>query len=490
MRSASRVVFTTERRLGAGPVMRRGARAAYRSVAELEGEPHSIRVLAGEPPARANPRGDAITCIAHITDLHVTDAQSPARFEFVNREWQDPRFRELLTMHRPHETLNIHALDAVVRTINDVDAGPLTGSPVALVAMTGDAIDNTQHNELANFVALMGGGEVKPDSGGLGYEGVQLPGWPAEYAWKPDGAEDADDFQRLLGYPRRPGLLEEAMRPFQADGLRMPWLSCYGNHEQVCQGVGIVTPALAAAMRGPRKPIAFPAGIDPERALEMFVSGPERFMSGEWKEIAADEARRPISRAEFSTMVGRDTRYVHDAGEVRFVTLDTVCDGGGADGTIGVPQLRWLEARLEEARDRYVVVLSHHGYDTMSNPRGEDRASELLEVLLRFENVVLWLNGHIHANRITAHVDRRTRHGFWEVTTSSLVDWPCQGRLVEIFRTSAGGLAIGCTMLDHDGEGLAGQHRELAANVPFNDFDCWRPGRPADRNALLLLPER
>jgi hypothetical protein len=24
--------------------------------------------------------------------------------------------------------------------------------------------------------------------------------------------------------------------------------------------------------------------------------------------------------------------------------------------------------------------------------------------------------------------------------------------------------------------------------VPFNDFDSWRPGTPADRNAILLLP--
>jgi hypothetical protein len=74
------------------------------------------------------------------------------------------------------------------------------------------------------------------------------------------------------------------------------------------------------------------------------------------------------------------------------------------------------------------------------------------------------------------------------VTTSSLVDWPCQARLVEIFRTRGRLLAIACTMLDHDGQGLAGLHRELAANVPANGFDSWRPGTPPDRNAILLLP--
>ena len=191
-------------------------------------------------------------------------------------------------------------------------------------------------------------------------------------------------------------------------------------------------------------------------------------------------------------------------GLVRFITLDTVCDAGGADGSISVPQLSWLERRLEEvhasfrSRDgspvqtgnpnRHVVVLSHHGHDSLSNPRGERRADELLELLLRFPNVVLWLNGHTHANRITPRADARRTHGFWEVTTGSIVDWPCQARLVEIFPTRGGQLAIGSTMLDHDGAGLAGLHRELAGNVPFNGFDSNRSGRPVDRNTILLLP--
>ena len=74
------------------------------------------------------------------------------------------------------------------------------------------------------------------------------------------------------------------------------------------------------------------------------------------------------------------------------------------------------------------------------------------------------------------------------MTTGSIVDWPCQARLVEIFKTSAGQVAIGGTMIDHDGEGLAGLHRELAGNAPYGGFDSARAGTPADRNVVLLLP--
>jgi hypothetical protein len=316
------------------------------------------------------------------------------------------------------------------------------------------------------------------------------------------------------------------MQSFHAAGLRRPWLGCYGNHEEVCQGVGIDTPALAKGMIGSRKPVALPEGLDPDRAIEMFVQQPEFFMSGRSVDVTPDAARRPISRQEFIELhfgsgqhgfseqnrADGTAYYVHDTRAVRFITLDTVCAGGGAEGSIDPPQLHWLERKLEEAHssfrsrdgsmvrtqhdDRLVVVLSHHGYETLANPHGELRREQLLALLLRFQNVVLWLNGHIHANQIRPRADARGGHAFWEVTTSSLVDWPCQARLVELFDAGEGMLAIGCTMVDHDGatrtggsdlDDLAGLHRELAANVPHNGFDSWRPGKPADRNAILLI---
>jgi metallophosphoesterase (TIGR03767 family) len=522
------VALTTQRRLGAGSVVREGSRAAYREVGELEGEHHVVRRdLAGESGEGSVEVQRAIAAIAHITDLHVTDTQSPARFEFVNREWADPRFRELLTMQRPHEALNVHAIEAMVRTLNAIETGPVTGRRVDLVAMTGDSVDNTQRNELDNFLALFNGGTVEPDSGAPGYEGVQAVDWPDDNCWKPDGPSEGNVFGRDLGFPLVPGLLERAVESFEAEGLRLPWLGCYGNHEEVCQGVGIVTPALAKAMSGSRKPIALPADLDLDKAIETFVERPEFFMTGAYLEVTPDRARRPISRSEFveahcksgrhgftDQNLGAGTAYyVHDTRAVRFITLDTVCAAGGAEGSIDAPQLHWLERRLEEVHssfqtrdgstvksphdDRLVVVLSHHGFDMLANPRAPQLSDALLNLLLRFQNVVLWLNGHIHANRISPRADPTGRHGFWEVTTSSLVDWPCQARLVELFDAGDGLLAIACTMVDHDGSiqpraadppDLAGLHRELAGNVPFNGFDSWRPGNPEDRNAILLLP--
>ena len=528
--------LTVRQRLDTGSVQRSGTIGSYRSVAEVDGEPHSIRTeLIGDGSESIDTEGRAIACFAHITDLHVTDVDSPARFEFINREYSDPRFRELLPMFRAQEALNAHAIDAMVRTINGISGGPLTGRPLELVAMTGDAVDNVQGNELAAFMALFDGGLVQPNSGGRAYEGVQSTGWPDDFFWKPDGLPDGDMYQKALGFPQMPGLLERALHPFQAEGLSLPWIGCHGNHEEVCQGVGLVNRALAGAAVGPRKPFRLPDGIDFDGVVEQFVQRPEFFMAGPYVDVTPDRDRRPFVFGEFLdahlqsekqphghgfTDENFDTgsaNYVYDMPAVRFITLDTACPGGGAEGCITAAQLHWLERRLEEVHssfrsrdgtavrsaneDRLVVILSHHPFDTLTNNRshppggrGEPDAAasdhtdprRLLATLLRFDNVVLWLNGHIHANRVRSHANESHQGGgFWEVTTSAVVDWPCQGRIVEILEAGDGLLAIACTMVDHQGSELGSLHRELAGNEPGAGFGSRRAGTPLDRNVIL-----
>ena len=531
--SSRALAFTVHHRLDAGPVQRRGSLASYHSVAEVDGEPHVVRseLVGSALGGSIKTGGTAIACLAHITDLHMTDVESPARFEFINGEHADPGFRELLPMHRAHEALNAHAIDAMVKTMNRISGGPLTGRPLDLVAMTGDAVDNAQWNELASVLDLLEGGDVHPNSGGPEYEGVQAPSWPGDLFWKPDGAgPEGDAYREGLGFPHMPGLLERALKPFRAAGLSLPWLGCHGNHEEVCQGVGIVTAALAAAMVRTRKPFRLPDGLDRDTVVETFVNTPEVFMSGPHINVTADRARRPLILREFVDAHFRsgaqpdghgfteDNRkdgtayYVHDTPAVRFITLDTACPAGGAEGCLTESQLHWLERRLEEVHssfrsrhgtrvrtsheDRIVVILSHHGLDTLTNrrPHPEARGSghvdpgDLLETLLRFGNVVLWLNGHIHANRVRARPDSQGRGGgFWEVTTASLVDWPCQGRIVELLDAGDGLLAISCTMVDHQGSELADLHRELAGNAPAAGFSSGRAGTQLDRNVILPL---
>jgi metallophosphoesterase (TIGR03767 family) len=535
--------LTTDRRLGPGVVQRQGTSAPYRAIEIIDGEPHLVRADFAAPDPGPRPEaGRPLLCLAHVTDLQLADIQSPTRFEFLNRYFADPRYAEIVPVQRPQEALAPHAVDATLRTLNAV-TGPVTGMAPQLAVTTGDAIDNAQWNEMQAFLALFDGGLVRPGSGGPGYVGVQSPDWPDDFFWKPDGsgANGEDIFRREFGFPYHPGLLERALREFTATGLSVPWLSCFGNHEALSQGVGTMTPALAEALVSGRKPLRLPAGFDHDRALELFTGHPEAFLAGPTVAITADPDRRCITRRDFveahfrpgSRPFGHGfsdgnrqdgtAYYVHDTPAARLIALDTSCIAGGADGCIDRDQARWLEARLIEVHsayrgpdghevrtghdDRLVVLFSHHGIDTLTNTRtphtgpGGDPllgAAEFTALLHRFRNVVLWLNGHTHTNAIRPRRDPADpARGFWEVTTCSIADWPCQVRLVEIL--DAGDcLSIVCTMVDHHtpavprplwtGDDLAALHRELAANMPVIGADSERSGVATDRNTELRMP--
>ena len=304
----------------------------------------------------------------------------------------------------------------------------------------------------------------------------------------------------------------------------------------LCQGVGVMTPGLLAALVAGRKPIALPEGFERGAAYETFVTRAEALFEGPCLDITPDLERRHCTLGEFVAahdagggsrshgFDGRNRRartafYVHDTPAVRCIVLDTACPAGSADLCMDDAQFLWLEERLmevhssfrahdgrpvrTEAEDRVAVVISHHGSEAPTSSRRHRHGStpeadgRLLSTLLRFDNVVLWLNGHTHGHAIRPRPDPRGQgEGLWEVTTGSLVDWPCQARMIELFDAGEGVVGIASTMIDHDSPldpGRAGNpaemaalHRQLAANVSWAGFGAGASGSALDRNAIML----
>jgi hypothetical protein len=129
------------------------------------------------------------------------------------------------------------------------------------------------------------------------------------------------------------------------------------------------------------------------------------------------------------------------------------------------------------------------------------------DLLLRFPNVVAWVNGHTHRNAVTPFARPAGSPfpgGFWELNTAAHIDWPQQSRVVELVDNGDGTLSIFGTVVDtaapESNRGrldspvaLAALSRELAGNdwqsrarpVPGVDG---RRGAVQDRNVELLLP--
>jgi metallophosphoesterase (TIGR03767 family) len=276
-------------------------------------------------------------------------------------------------------------------------------------------------------------------------------------------------------------------------------------------------------------------------------------------EVTADEARRFIFDREYVRLHlnspgeprghGFDEEnldriylfYAFDLSEsILGISLDT-CAPVVASGAIGDAQLAWLEEQLIGAHSRYyepdgtevrtghqdrlVVLFGHHRFEDlqpMQNPRqigGKDDdddapdaqrfpdgyvyrieqhhgGDEVLELLHRFPNVIAYVNGHSHTNRITPHPDPSGLHGgIWEITTCAMLDPPQHGRIIEVVDNRDDTLSIFATLFDHAGPvqtddrdvlALAGISRELG----FNDYQAGvedKVGAAEDRNVELLV---
>jgi hypothetical protein len=66
----------------------------------------------------------------------------------------------------------------------------------------------------------------------------------------------------------------------------------------------------------------------------------------------------------------------------------------------------------------------------------------------RFPNVVAWVNGHTHVNRVNPVPDPTGyTGGFWEITTAAHVDYPEHARIIELVDNRDGTLSIFGTVI-------------------------------------------
>jgi metallophosphoesterase (TIGR03767 family) len=506
----------------------------YRTLTAGHGEPHVERreLLAPDTAAWADD-GERLARLIHITDFQVADLASPSRVEFLQRFTSVPEWRRMLPAYRPQEFLLTQAVEAVVRTIRR----ETREDPADFVVTTGDNTDSAQENELDAYLTLMNGGRMEPADSSRGLtDTVTRSGDPAY--WNPESSS-RDQWKESRGFPDYPGALGAAARGFDASGLGAPWLTCFGNHDCLVQGRAKAPAGYDDFLTGSRKPVSRPEDREPgPDALDEYCAEPYWVSSGPSIAIEARTDRRLVSKQEYverhfrpggspsghgftAENRSRGTAYYtfDDVPGLRVITLDTTNPAGHVDGCVDEVQYRWLEDRLREVHsravaedgtdvhlgndDRVVMLCSHHGLSTMTNGTSDGDghrlhlADDVERLLHRYPNVVLWLSGHTHVNRVTAR-PRESGGGFWEVSSSSVAEWPVQLRSISMTVVDGEGLRIRSTMIDSavpispsggvELADLAALHREAAANDPDSVGGLEAQGEPTDRNVDLLVP--
>jgi 3',5'-cyclic AMP phosphodiesterase CpdA len=384
--------------------------------------------------------------IAHITDTHITDSLSPARWpgaaSLVRSAW------------RPQEAYTTQVLDGMVRAVNRMHAA---GRTIDLLLHTGDATDNAQTNELRWLLSVMDGGRVMPLSG--------PDDRPAESRAPPDldpyAAFDAQ------------GLYEQGRH---GPAATIPWYATLGNHDVYAIGVFpifeqggrraaplltqylpfiIMAPALdplAAVAYGRVTPADPGPPAFNEQPLEI-VPNPERayFRPAGYIAALANARTTPMGHGFNPDDLGTTWYSVAVRPGVRLIGLDTteraaprpgwVC----SDGWMSRAQLRWLDAELAaaDARHETVVVAAHHPTRSFV-PDSPVSGADLRAVLAAHPAVIVYLSGHTHTHRVV-QLDQ-----YLEIETASTIDAPQEGRVVEVWRNTAdGSLAVAYDVFSH-----------------------------------------
>jgi len=571
--------------------------SGYLGLQSAKGENYVLR-RGGSAKAKAKraKKRRSLVNFVQLTDPQIADEMSPARVDFA-----DPAGGELKSSWRPQEALGLQVFDSVVRNVNAnrgsrVKQGNGKRARTGFAITTGDLADNQQLNETRWFTTVLNGGSVDPFSGKpvtteCGNQSAEtLARINADVAARNyTGVADYDDYRdapqdRFAGFydpdeaaptsgpyaafPRYPGLLEAAQRPFQAAGLDMPWYISRGNHDGLIQGNAAASEELFRAIAVGCLKVFPNAAFDPKRfegqsADELFAAfGDPAFIAqliAGGKTVAPDPDRRVISKREYRSIVGNSKTHGFgytprselrkSAGTAsyyaftpkkgfRFISLDTVAEGGGQSGNIDDPQYRWLKGELRSAKRKkqLVIAFGHHTLATMSNTRDDERAGKcdpadepgcdrdprkstplhrglagknsIKALFASNPNVISYVSGHTHANRVDFFKGKKGR-GFWEINTASHIDWPEQSRTIEVMDNKDGTLSLFGTLLDSAAPAVApapgtsaltmsqAQLTSLARTLSFNDpqreglegsgGDAEKRGRRADRNVELLV---
>ncbi|WP_224981678.1 TIGR03768 family metallophosphoesterase [Geomonas agri] len=422
------------------------------------------------PAYDGSPNATRLLSFFAMTDTHIADKESPAQPLYVG--WSalyGPTSAGMSSAWSSTMLSTPQVLDAAVQTVNALHKK----SPLDFGIFLGDAINNSQYNELRWYIDVLDGKVITPSSGAhLG--------------------ADTIDYQK----------------PFKAAGIdkAIPWYQVIGNHDQFWMGssyenektrlahigntvlnlelgppsaggvyrsgpyMGVVDgsdPLGRVILSGPQENFATPPTVvaDPARRT---LATPESSSLNWMKEFFATTSN-PIGHGFTQTNLENDFAsysYEPKAGiPIKVIVLDDTCKGAGqpnyALGCLDQNRLDWLQNELQKGQDenKLMIIAAHvpinpqiSATDTANFPffrtPGFTEAT-LLPILHSYDNLILWISGHYHRNVVTPQaVVGDPAHSFWEVETSSLLDFPQQFRLFDIYRNADNTISIKITNVD------------------------------------------
>ncbi len=402
----------------------------------------------------------SVVYFAVIADIHTIDTKSPMRFCDVDM------IGAFQGAYRPQDRYTTQTLDAMIRTLDDFSK---TKHYNFLIALR-DTVDNTSTDETRWFIGVLDGKGITPDSG----KHIDVV----------------------------PGPLNDPHDPFLPWGLnkQVPWYTTIGNHDGLINGNFTATGLFRSIAIGDEVFMGsednygniIPAGTKITPDADRALLGPVAYMQQFFTTTTL-----PIGHGFSTTNIADgygDYAFDPDSSApLRVIVLDWECRNGGDNGCIRSDEVNnFLIPELNQAYDnnKLVIVVSHQYPDALDS-RTEITGTAFINILASYPNVILHLVGHGHDNRVTPRAGlSATQPGYWEIESSSLIDYSQQSRIIEVVDNGNGTGYIFATMVNHnspDGS-MSAISRSLALkDIQLGDNTSGAEGATSDRNVELAI---
>ncbi|MHB9130201.1 MAG: TIGR03768 family metallophosphoesterase [Armatimonadota bacterium] len=415
-----------------------------------------------------------------MSDIHITDKESPATGIYYG--WSAPfGAGGISAAYSPVILSTTHVLNAAVKTVNALHRQ----TPFDCGIFLGDAVNNTQYNELRWYIDVIDGRRITPSSG------AHLGAGTIDY-----------------------------QKPYQAVGLdrSIPWYQVIGNHDQFWSGVSYINDKLTTTLVGNTIINMGTNSLDPNAinatgAYMGVVNGGTRYgdvigagLTNNFTTppiVVADKNRHSLSTAnsssknwmkEFfntkSSPVGHGFQQSNlnnnnsDAAcytfepkakiPIKVIVFDDTAKSNNptagplyyAAGSMDPTRYAWLTRELQQGQDEgKLMILATHVpinpqqdlFNTKSAPQfspaplSSHSDADLIATLHKYPNLILLVAGHRHVSTVTPQPSPDPAHpeyGFWEVETPSLRDFPQQFRTFDIRLNSDNTISIVTTDVD------------------------------------------
>jgi metallophosphoesterase (TIGR03768 family) len=500
-----------------------GAPLAYDVRADAS--PNGIMPAGYVPPAL--PAKAKLLNFFTISDIHITDKESPAQLIYLQQLYYPvllpPPLNALgnypwtweTSVYSPVMLYTTHVLDAAIQTVNALHKQP--GNSFDFGISLGDAANSSQYNELRWYIDVIDGQVITPSSGahvGSGNIDYQMP-------YKAAGLDKTIPLYQALGNHDHFFLGSFPVNAF----LRQSYIS------DTVVAMGDVL-ANTANINDPVYYMGVLDGSTPDGKI--IHAGPVVEFNNPPK-IVADPNRRSLLRTEWineffnttSNPKGHGFNLVDPAMPAGFacysfvpksniplkviVLDDTQREDDNDPGIHGhgfLDPLRWTwlqnELAAGDASGQLMIIAAHvpiavgaagSNLEWWMNAENAVTLPGLLTELRSHPNLLMWIAGHRHVNAIKAFPSTDPAHpenAFWQVETASLRDHPQGFRTFEISVNSDYTISINAANVDPavapgTPAAKSRQYAIAAQQIVGNDAIYQNPSQLIDPSSQLVI---